>query len=82
MIKNEKQMDCHAKSNDFLKKLRIACFARNDTHPQTPSAREEDLRGVATLARGRAYVDCHARNDKTESIDCYAFRIQLDSRIF
>ena len=29
-IHNSSKVDCHAKSNDFLKKLHFACFARND----------------------------------------------------
>ena len=58
---NIDKIDCHANAN---------AFARNDkkTHPQTPSAREGVLRGVATLAREGAYfglpraTSC-ARND-------------------
>ncbi|MGX3046128.1 hypothetical protein [Helicobacter sp. T3_23-1056] len=45
------------------------------THPQTPSAREGALRGVATFAREGAYLDCHdstlraeSRNDKKKRL--------------
>ncbi|MGX2971973.1 hypothetical protein [Helicobacter sp. T3_23-1059] len=61
---NTHKIDCHD-SSLFDKSLE----SHNDkkTHPQTPSAREGVLRGVATLSNEGAFLDFHADFDKLKS---------------